>query len=122
MRATRASCLTTIRQTDGVVPALEVGSQSSVGSQGSAVLFFVLIGNWLQPSGFTQDVERTQGIVSGQDAILQALGIITIHNLTIMLRTDEASGVRGSPRRRRPCAARRADFLSEPAAPRRSKE
>ena len=49
--------------------------------RGSAVLFFVLIGKWLQPSGFTQDVERTQGIVSGQDVILQALGIITIHNL-----------------------------------------
>ena len=106
MRATRASCLTTIRQTDGVVPALEVGSQSSVCSQGSAVLFFVLIGKWLQRSGFTQDVERTQGIVSGQHVILQALGIITIHNLTIMLRTDEASGVRGLLRRRRSCAAR----------------
>jgi hypothetical protein len=26
---------------------------------------------WLPPSGFTQDVQRTQGIVSGQDVMLQ---------------------------------------------------
>jgi hypothetical protein len=60
-----------------------------------AALVIVLIRKWLQPSGFTQNVERTHRIVSGQDVILQALGMITIHNLTIMLRTDEASGVRG---------------------------
>jgi hypothetical protein len=47
---------------------------------------------WLQPSGFTQNVQRMQGIVRAQDVMLQALGIITIHNLTITLRTDEASG------------------------------
>ena len=28
-----------------------------------AALFVVLIRKWLQPSGLTQDVERTQGIV-----------------------------------------------------------
>ncbi len=71
-----------------------------------AALVIVLIRKWWQPSGFTQNVERTQGIVSGQDVILQALGIITSDNLTIMLRTDEASGVRGSPRRCRSCSAR----------------
>jgi hypothetical protein len=60
-----------------------------------AALVIVLIGKWLQPSGFPQNVERTHRIVSGQDVILQALGMITIHNLTIMLRTDEVSGVRG---------------------------
>jgi hypothetical protein len=52
----------------------------------------VIIRKWLQSSGFTQNVERTHRIVSGQDVILQALGIITIHDLTIMLPTDEASG------------------------------
>jgi hypothetical protein len=52
----------------------------------------MLIRKWLQSSGFTQNVERTHRIVSGQDVILQALGIITIHDLTIMLPTDEASG------------------------------
>jgi hypothetical protein len=41
-----------------------------VDSQSSAVLFFVLIGKRFQPSGFTQNVQRTQGIVSGQDVIL----------------------------------------------------
>jgi hypothetical protein len=48
--------------------------------RGSAVLFFVLIGKWLQPSGFTQNVQRTQRIVSGQDMILQSLGVITSHS------------------------------------------
>jgi hypothetical protein len=38
--------------------------------------------------------------------ILEALGIITIHNLTIMPRTDEASGVRGSLRQRLQPASR----------------
>ena len=30
----------------------------------SAALFIVIIREWLQPSGFTQNVERTKGIVS----------------------------------------------------------
>jgi hypothetical protein len=34
----------------------------------------------LQPSGFTQNVQRTQGIISGQDVILQSLGVITSHS------------------------------------------
>src|ERR1700745_1811411 len=70
---------------------------------GSAAQVIVLIRKWLQPSGFTQNVHCTHRIVSGQVVILQALGIITIHNLTIMLRTHEASGVRGSPARRGSC-------------------
>jgi hypothetical protein len=40
----------------------------------------VLLRKWLQPSGFTQNVQRTRGIVSGQDVILQALGVITRHS------------------------------------------
>jgi hypothetical protein len=40
----------------------------------------VLIRKWLQSSGFTQNVERTEGIVSGQDMILKSLGVITSHN------------------------------------------
>ena len=60
-----------------------------------AALVIVLIRKRLQASGFTQNVERTQGIVSGQDVIMQALGIIRSHNPTIMLWTDEGSGVRG---------------------------
>ena len=48
--------------------------------RGSAVLFFVLIGKWLQPSGFTQNVERTHRILSGQDVIFQSLGVITSHS------------------------------------------
>ncbi len=34
----------------------------------------------MQPSGFTQNVERTQRIVSGQYVILQSLGVITSHS------------------------------------------
>ena len=39
-----------------------------------------LCSQWLQPSGFTQNVQRTQGIVSGQDVMLQSLGVITSHS------------------------------------------
>jgi len=39
-----------------------------------------LCSQWLQPSGFTQNVQRTQGIVSGQDVMLQFLGVITSHS------------------------------------------
>jgi hypothetical protein len=46
---------------------------------GSAAPVIALIGKWLQPSGFTQNVQRTQGIVSGQDMKLQSLGAITRH-------------------------------------------
>ena len=45
-----------------------------------AALVIVLIRKWLQPSGFTQNVQRTQRIVSGQDVILQSLGVITSHS------------------------------------------
>ena len=39
-----------------------------------------LCSQWLQPSGFTQNVQRTQVIVSGQDVMLQSLGVITSHS------------------------------------------
>ncbi len=47
---------------------------------GSAALVIVLIRKWLQPSGFTQNVQRTQRIVSGKGVILQPLGAITSHS------------------------------------------
>ena len=34
-----------------------------------AALVIALIRKWLQPSGFTQNVQRTHRIVSGQDVI-----------------------------------------------------
>jgi hypothetical protein len=43
-------------------------------------MVIVLIGNGLEPSGFTQNIQRTHGIVSGQDVILQSLDAITIHS------------------------------------------
>ena len=47
---------------------------------GSAALVIVLIRKWSEPSGFTQNVQRTQRIVSGQDVILQSLGVIRSHS------------------------------------------
>ena len=46
---------------------------------GSAALVIVLVRNWLQPSGFTQNVQRTQRIVKGQDVVLQSFGVIRSH-------------------------------------------
>jgi hypothetical protein len=42
-----------------------------------AALVIVILRKWLQPSGFTQNVERTHRIVSGQGMIFQAIGMIT---------------------------------------------
>ncbi len=69
-----------------------MGSMSNL--TGSAALVIVLIRKWLQPSGFTENVLRTQRIVSGQDVTLQSIGVIRSHALTIMLWTDVASGQR----------------------------
>src|SRR5271166_5762469 len=38
--------------------------------RGSAALVIVLTRKWLQPSGFTQNVQRTQRIIGGQNVIL----------------------------------------------------
>lgn len=48
--------------------------------RGLAALVIMLIRKWLQPSAFTQNVQRTQWIVSRQRVILHALGMITIHS------------------------------------------
>jgi len=49
---------------------------------------------WLQPSGFTQNVPRIKGIISGQDVMLQSLGVITTHSPHDNAWTDQAQ--RGS--------------------------
>ncbi len=54
-----------------------------------ATLVIVLFRKWLQPSGFTQNVQRTQRIV-GQDMILQSLGAVRSHNLDDKRWTDAA--------------------------------
>jgi len=48
--------------------------------KGSAAVVIVLIRKGSQPSGFTQNVQRTQRIVSGQGVMLQSLGVIKIHS------------------------------------------
>ena len=45
-----------------------------------AALVIVLIRKWLQPSGFTQNVQRTHGIVNRQGMIFQSVGVITSHS------------------------------------------
>lgn len=72
-------------------PVEEIG----VRPHGSAALVIVLIRKWLQPSGFTQNVQRTQRIVGGECVILQSLGVITIHSSHDNDRTDEVSGQGG---------------------------
>jgi hypothetical protein len=55
--------------------------RGSAGSKSaSSALVIVLIRKWLQPSGFTQNVQRTRRIVDGQRLILQSLGVVTSHN------------------------------------------
>jgi hypothetical protein len=58
----------------------------------------MLIGKWLQPNGFTQNVRRTQGIGSRQDMILQSVRMITSHGPH-----DNAPDRRGQPSAGSPC-------------------
>ena len=67
------------------------------GNYDSASLVVVLIRQWLQPSGFTQNVYRAQRIVNGQDVILQSFGAIRSHSPTVSICTDEPSGQSATP-------------------------
>ncbi len=51
-----------------------------IGAPRQSALVFALIRKWLQPSGFTQNIQRSQRIVGGQDVIFQSLGVIRSHS------------------------------------------